>query len=281
MTGQKIDSLHDVNGGVLVPVGFEPDDQGAFEHALRIALALRSSLVILTAPDADPDEYGVRDTLQRWGLLDEGSGRDAVADLGVWVGKARSSLIGLRASVLAFLQERAVDLVVVPIHGHAGMQRLLHLEPTEPKVPEAETPVLYVRSDTRPLIDTADGRPHLSRILVPVARSPSYRPAMDYAESLVRNLGPGSNGEFRVLHAADPLTRPHVELPEFEGWTAALRDRPEDPVEAIVAEAQEWPADVVVMTTDGPSGLFEALRGSTTERVIHESPCPVLAVPER
>jgi nucleotide-binding universal stress UspA family protein len=33
------------------------------------------------------------------------------------------------------------------------------------------------------------------------------------------------------------------------------------------------------MPTAGRHGLVDALRGSVTERVLHEAPCPVLAIP--
>jgi nucleotide-binding universal stress UspA family protein len=33
------------------------------------------------------------------------------------------------------------------------------------------------------------------------------------------------------------------------------------------------------MPTEGRHGLSDALFGTTTERVLHKSPCPVLAVP--
>jgi nucleotide-binding universal stress UspA family protein len=33
------------------------------------------------------------------------------------------------------------------------------------------------------------------------------------------------------------------------------------------------------MPTAGRQGVVDALRGSTTERVIRQAPCPVLAVP--
>ena len=52
-----------------------------------------------------------------------------------------------------------------------------------------------------------------------------------------------------------------------------------DPVEQIVAVADELRAELVVMTTAGRAGVFEALRGSTTERVLRRMRCPVLAVP--
>ena len=50
-------------------------------------------------------------------------------------------------------------------------------------------------------------------------------------------------------------------------------------VETIVAVAEEIGADIVAMPTAGHHGLFDALRGSVTERVLHEAPCPVLAIP--
>jgi nucleotide-binding universal stress UspA family protein len=44
-----------------------------------------------------------------------------------------------------------------------------------------------------------------------------------------------------------------------------------------VAEATK--ADLVLMTTEGHDGFLDALRGSTTERVMRSVSCPMLAVP--
>ncbi|AZG79083.1 universal stress protein [Methylocystis rosea] len=38
-------------------------------------------------------------------------------------------------------------------------------------------------------------------------------------------------------------------------------------------------ADLIVMQTDGRDSALDSIIGSTTERVIHEAPCPVLAIP--
>jgi nucleotide-binding universal stress UspA family protein len=38
-------------------------------------------------------------------------------------------------------------------------------------------------------------------------------------------------------------------------------------------------ADLIVMATAGHQGALDALRGSTTERVVRQATCPVLAVP--
>jgi nucleotide-binding universal stress UspA family protein len=49
-------------------------------------------------------------------------------------------------------------------------------------------------------------------------------------------------------------------------------------VDRLVAAMQEWGPDLVVMTTQGRHGFMDALRGSTTERVLREARCPLLAV---
>jgi nucleotide-binding universal stress UspA family protein len=35
------------------------------------------------------------------------------------------------------------------------------------------------------------------------------------------------------------------------------------------------------MTTNGRDGFLDALRGSHSERVLHRTPCALLAIPER
>ena len=39
--------------------------------------------------------------------------------------------------------------------------------------------------------------------------------------------------------------------------------------------------DLLVLATQGHQGFLDALRGSTTERVVRGARCPVLAIPER
>jgi nucleotide-binding universal stress UspA family protein len=50
-------------------------------------------------------------------------------------------------------------------------------------------------------------------------------------------------------------------------------------VQTVLAAAAEYDADLICMPTAGRQGVVDALRGSTTERVIRQAPCPVLAVP--
>ena len=52
-----------------------------------------------------------------------------------------------------------------------------------------------------------------------------------------------------------------------------------DVVEGILAAAADMRANLIGMATAGHHGLLDALRGSTTERVLRHAPCPVLAIP--
>lgn len=51
-----------------------------------------------------------------------------------------------------------------------------------------------------------------------------------------------------------------------------------DPVQAVVAFAEDKPIDLIVLATHGRTGLSHVLLGSVAERIVREAPCPVLTV---
>lgn len=53
------------------------------------------------------------------------------------------------------------------------------------------------------------------------------------------------------------------------------------PFDEICRLAREIPADLIVMPTHGRTGLTHVFLGSTAERVVQHSPCPVLVVREK
>ena len=70
-------------------------------------------------------------------------------------------------------------------------------------------------------------------------------------------------------HAADLRARGiDVEIAVCEGYAAT----------AIIEEAAERNADIIVIGTHGRSGLTHLLLGSIAERVVQKAPCPVLTV---
>lgn len=49
----------------------------------------------------------------------------------------------------------------------------------------------------------------------------------------------------------------------------------------ILAEARSLPADLIVISTHGRSGVTHLILGSVTEHVVRSAPCPVLVVREK
>jgi universal stress protein family protein len=84
---------------------------------------------------------------------------------------------------------------------------------------------------------------------------------------------------FTLVHVGDTEEMPTVHMPERDGWTREQTVRHGEVVEQILQVAAERSADLIVMTTQDHHGFLDALRGSTTERVLRGARCPLLAVP--
>jgi len=50
-------------------------------------------------------------------------------------------------------------------------------------------------------------------------------------------------------------------------------------VKGIIAVANEWHAQMIVVGTKGESALREIVIGSTTEQLVNKAPCPIMAIP--
>jgi nucleotide-binding universal stress UspA family protein len=85
--------------------------------------------------------------------------------------------------------------------------------------------------------------------------------------------------EFRLIHVADEGV-PTLYLPDHRSdWIWEKRLVEGDVVDRILQEEAEWSPDLMVLTTQGHRDFLDALRGSTTERVVRGAHCPVLAIP--
>jgi nucleotide-binding universal stress UspA family protein len=147
------------------------------------------------------------------------------------------------------------------------------------------------------------GSAGFERILVPTDFSAGSERAWAVARQLAGRLGAElilfhvvveaplfSEGPFTMRHARSVFSKAREWADTTLGeWTAAatasgLRARSivgtGAPHEAIIATAALEHADLIVVGTQGRSGLDRALLGSVAERVIRLAPCPVLAVRE-
>lgn len=69
-----------------------------------------------------------------------------------------------------------------------------------------------------------------------------------------------------------------VTLPSGPGWSSEFKLWDRLAVERILGTASAIDASLIVMPTAGHQGFLDAIRGSTTERVLQACRCPLLAV---
>ena len=265
---------------VLHPSDFSVASEVAFAHALKAALISRSVFTVMhVSRDSTTDwtEFpGVRETLERWGLLPEGSPRSAVAQLGIEVEKVVAQHDDPVKSVLHYLGSHGVDLIVLATHRRDGAATWLHKSVSEPVARKSGQMTLFVPEGVDGFVSLADGSVKLRSILIPVAASPSAQSALEAAARLVRRLECAS-GVFTLLHVVGSGKAPTLSCPDVPGWEWRRATRDGDVIDAIVDAAAD--ADLIVMSTDGRNGFLDALRGSHSERVLRRAPCPLLAIP--
>lgn len=266
---------------VLHPTDLTAASVPAFEHALAVALLRQTSFTLLHVGRLGPDETfpSVREVLERWHLLAPGADRSAVYDeLKVRIKKKVVPGRPLRA-ILKHAEDESIDLVVLATGGAAGPAGWLKSSVAEPMAHRAATSTLFVPAEGRGIVDSRSGGLTARHILVPVAESPHAGNAITMAArtAIAAHVSHGDVVRLHLLHVGDHP--PTFDLPEHEGirWDSALRSG--SVADEILGAAEELPADLVVMASDGRNGVLDALRGSHSEQVVHRAPCPLLVVP--
>jgi nucleotide-binding universal stress UspA family protein len=269
---------------VVHPTDFSPASERAFAHALAIALLRQTKLTILhvgTNASRDWEQFpAVRGTLERWGLMPPGSAQEDVFEqLGISVAKVAIESRFPALAVIDHLDRQPADLLVVATEGREGAARWLHGSVAETMARASKTMTLFVPAEAeRTLVAVNDGNLTLSNVLIPVDHEPDPSAAIEFARRAAGVIGDGPV-TITLLHVGEGGGFPHAPATDGEAVKFARLRRAGDPVEHIVAAADELRAELVVMPTAWRSGVFEALNGSTTERVLRRMGCPVLAVP--
>jgi len=219
--------------------------------------------------------------------------------------------------ILDHARTSGIDLIAMSTHGRSGIGRVLLGSVAERVLPEAPVPVFLRRAagpapawtrgeaqEARPPVRThwaaSAGQP-IGHILCPVDFSRTSTAAMAQAGMLAQRFG----ADLTVLHVVyDPLdvTCLHIPHPPQEQLrdelireaertlqaqvSRRLRSLPRaktavalgSPFREIIRYAQEHQVDLIVMGTQGLSGLNHLIMGSTAERVVRMAPCPVLTI---
>ena len=270
---------------VVLATDFSPASERAFAHALAVALLRRASLTLLhIGSDAGSDWSGfpaVRKTLERWGLLEPGSTQaDVFEHVGIDVQKVAIDSHFPALAIAKYLEQTPSDLLVVTTEGREGLARWLHGSVAEAAARWSRTMTLFVpTSATRSIVASADGDLTLQNVLIPIDREPDPSAAIEFARRAAEIVG--GQVDITLFHVATNAALPHVSAEDGPSWAFKRMTRLGDPVEEILKVADALRAELIVMPTEGHVGVFDALRGSITERVLRRAPCPLLAVPAR
>lgn len=193
---------------------------------------------------------------------------------------------GAPAAVLtAVAEERQAELIVVGGKHRRGIARLA-----------GSTVTNLARLSNRPVVATDGGSGGIQRILAAVDLSHAAAPTIDAAERMAGLYG----AELRILHVVEPIPlmpAVQVEVSDDDMYRAAERHvaatvwplitwpgaekviRRGRTAAAIVDEAAQWRADLVVVGSHGKGWVDRIILGSTSERLLHVLPTVTMVVP--
>ncbi len=201
---------------------------------------------------------------------------------------------GAVEGILTYIDEHAIDLVVMGTHGRQGTNRILLGSVAEEVVRRASCPVCAIREALLPEFQLS-----FDRILVPVDFSAYSRDAVQMAKQWAHKEG----AELLVLNVLEEVNLPGVyELENSFVNTPETRARVEDslldwvadiegpdvnvhayarfgyPARTIKEVAKDHGVNLVMMGTHGRTGLSRMLLGSVAEKVIRTVPCAVVVL---
>lgn len=196
--------------------------------------------------------------------------------------------------ILRVTEEEKVDLIAMGKRGLGLKDRILIGSNTNKVLRAAKVPVLAVRhkKGDRDKID-------IKKILVPTDLSESTSISLDIAVDLAERF----HSALYLLHVVELHHSYEISTSKIieELWTLALKELklqqsriPKEKIKdiniyekvtlflrawfGVVNFAEKEGTDLIVMTTHGRKGVSRFILGSVTEKVISESPCPVLAI---
>jgi Universal stress protein UspA and related nucleotide-binding proteins len=266
---------------IFHPTDLSAMSDAAFAHALRLAWAAQGELRIMHVdPDIPETDWSglprVRETLAKWGVLPPGSSKRDVERLGLHIEKILAFHEEPTRSLEQHLTRHPADLLVLATHQPDVLERLMAKAVAEPLARHTRIPTLFIPEGAHGFVSLDDGQVQLRNIVIPVDRTPSPHAAIQAAMRLVHDLQvPLMTITFLYVGSQEDM--PVIDQIDLPGVTWRTTVRTGDIVDAITADSET--ADLVIMVTEGPHGLLDALLGSTTQRVLRQVRCPLLAIP--
>ena len=224
------------------------------------------------------DFPSARRTLERWEMLPLNSPKEAIFSVGLDVQKIATRRPDPAPAVLHYLGEHPHDLIVLATHQRDGFDRWTHKQVAEPIARRSGEMTLFIPHGSEGFVSLESGAVSLRNILIPVDHAPDPQIAVEGAVAFAHALE--CHGViFTLLHVGEEERFPKVVMSERKTWQWRKTCKQGHVEQQILQVAHECRTDLIAMTTWGHHGFLNALRGSTTERIVRNSTCPVLALP--
>ncbi len=199
------------------------------------------------------------------------------------------------------VSEKNIDLAISASHGRSGLKRLVLGSVTEQLMRTLTCPLLVVRGSEESPQDELPPEFRLDKIMVGCDFSSDSTLAFHYALNLTQQF----QSELHLVHVLEPSAYKHMfksveetEKKYHEDIQGFLEEKlqnlvPEDarqwctpqiellkgqPYTKIIEYAEKKDINLIALGLRGHGLVESLLMGSTTDRVMRGSPCPVLSV---
>ena len=296
---------------ILFPTDFSAHAHAALKYAAGFARANAGRVLLLNVQDARVPAnlmtlpvHIFEDQENHWLLGLRSQAKELLADpLLTGVDAEMLFVEGDRAAEIARVAfEHEIDLITVVTRGRNRLSRAFGGSIAEEIVAEAPCAVLAIRPPQRDFVEHRAGHTQirLNRVLL----ATNFRPASAAATQLATSISNHQGAELHAVYvigdyfdqissifpegglAALTRFRSHVQeqmaqLSRGLGAKASTHIAEGRPYQEIVKLATSLDADLIVIGTAVHGSLFGSnqVLGSEIERVIRNSPCPVLCVP--
>jgi nucleotide-binding universal stress UspA family protein len=199
------------------------------------------------------------------------------------------------------VEEKEIDLVIAATRGRSGLKRLILGSVTERLMRVLACPLLVVHSPEHQFVNPINQEIRLKKILVGCDFSPDSDLAFQQALSLAQEF----EADLHLVHVIEPTVSTELLKPDkalsteiqqglhqrftekliamvpqdARNWcTPETRIIEGQPYEALVHYAKTHAMDMIVLGVRGHGLVKTLFLGSTTDRVVRQSTCPVLSV---
>jgi nucleotide-binding universal stress UspA family protein len=152
---------------------------------------------------------------------------------------------------------------------------------------------VIVKEDIMKVLLAVDHSPQSASAILALSRRPLPEGSVVGVISVVEKAGPPPVGELLTsaggdlkeyqrlrVAAVETLTKEVAATLEAKGLKVETMVREGHPADAIVEEAKQWGAGLIVMGSHGYRGITRLLLGSVAQEVVNRAPCSVEVVRE-